>query len=64
MIWQENVVEIVAMSVLDGLKCPRYIPILAKEERQFGAFKIKHNGTKRIRNAYDATMLKVRTDFL
>uniref|UniRef100_A0A915AAS4 Tyrosine-protein phosphatase domain-containing protein n=1 Tax=Parascaris univalens TaxID=6257 RepID=A0A915AAS4_PARUN len=60
MIFQENVVIIVALIALDDKQCRRYMPIKNGTTVNFGAYTIEHHGTQQIRDTYDATILKIR----
>uniref|UniRef100_A0A915DGX3 Protein tyrosine phosphatase n=1 Tax=Ditylenchus dipsaci TaxID=166011 RepID=A0A915DGX3_9BILA len=57
MIWKEKVALIVSFAIIDGKKCPEYIPVNAGQQFISEPFSIKHNGTRAVRKAYDATML-------
>lgn len=59
MIYQENVVEIVAMSSLCSAKTFLYIPLKRSTTAVFGPYSIKFCGSQLVRNAYEATVLKV-----
>ncbi|VDL85749.1 unnamed protein product, partial [Nippostrongylus brasiliensis] len=67
MIWQENSLVVVSMiHTIDAALlncefqwCPSYIPHVG-EEINSGDIHIKHCGVRRIRETYDATLLKVR----
>ncbi|VDM39847.1 unnamed protein product [Toxocara canis] len=60
MVLQENAVMVVSLIALDDRQCRRYIPIKNGTTINFGAYTIEHHGSQQIRDAYDATILKVR----
>ncbi|VDO44379.1 unnamed protein product [Brugia timori] len=59
MIYQENVVIIVAMTSLYRAKTFLYVPIKRSTTAIFGSYSIKFCGSQLIREAYEASVLKV-----
>ncbi|CAD5232917.1 unnamed protein product [Bursaphelenchus xylophilus] len=57
MIWKEKATIICGLTVIDGVKCPRYIPVSPGTKLTFGQFTITHAGTRHVRDTYDATVL-------
>lgn len=60
MIYQENVVEIVALTCLHPTKTFLYMPIKRSEIVTFGPYSIKYCGSQQIRDAYEASILKLK----
>ncbi|KAM3719400.1 Tyrosine-protein phosphatase non-receptor type [Dirofilaria immitis] len=60
MIYQENVVEIVAMTSLHSATIFLYIPIKQSVTATFGPYSVKFCGSQLIRDAYEASVLKLR----
>ncbi|CAD5223668.1 unnamed protein product [Bursaphelenchus okinawaensis] len=57
MIWNERVTLVTCLTIIDGVKCPRYLPVNSAEKMTQGPFTITHAGTRHIREMYDATVL-------
>lgn len=64
MIWNERVVVVVAVTVLDGRRCPKYIPTASGKQICIGPYRITHRGTRHVRDTYDATVLLVSREGL
>uniref|UniRef100_A0A1I7VC58 Protein-tyrosine phosphatase n=1 Tax=Loa loa TaxID=7209 RepID=A0A1I7VC58_LOALO len=60
MIYQENVVEIVAMTSLYSAATFLYVPIKRAATAIFGPYSIKFCGSQLIRDAYEASVLKLK----
>uniref|UniRef100_A0A8R1TJS6 protein-tyrosine-phosphatase n=1 Tax=Onchocerca volvulus TaxID=6282 RepID=A0A8R1TJS6_ONCVO len=60
MIYQENVVEIVAMTSLHSAKIFLYVPTKQSATATFGPYSIEFCGSQLIRDAYEASVLKLR----
>uniref|UniRef100_A0AAF5Q3G1 protein-tyrosine-phosphatase n=1 Tax=Wuchereria bancrofti TaxID=6293 RepID=A0AAF5Q3G1_WUCBA len=60
MIYQENVVIIVAMTSLYRAKTFLYVPIKRSTTAMFGPYSIKFCGSQLIRDAYEASVLKLK----
>uniref|UniRef100_A0A0R3RX97 protein-tyrosine-phosphatase n=1 Tax=Elaeophora elaphi TaxID=1147741 RepID=A0A0R3RX97_9BILA len=63
MIYEENVVEIVAMANLFLTKAFLYVPLKRSTAAIFGPYSIKFCGSHLIRNSYEASILKVSFTF-
>lgn len=48
---------VVALTVIDGVNCPTYLPITSGHKYTAGPFVFSHAGTRHIRETYDATVL-------
>lgn len=59
MIWNENVVIVVAVTAIDGRRCAKYIPTASGKQVCIGPYRITHRGTRHVRDTYDATVLLV-----
>lgn len=59
MIYQENVVEIVAMTSLYPAKAFLYVPFKRSATAIFGPYSIRFCGSQLIRDTYEASVLKV-----
>lgn len=62
MIWKENSTMIIALTSLDGEKCPIYLPIGVGQSKEYGSVKVVNMGTRHIRDAYDSTLLMITKD--
>ncbi|VDN01723.1 unnamed protein product [Thelazia callipaeda] len=60
MIYQENVVEIVSMTSMHSSKTFMYMPIKRSDIATFGPYSIRYCGSQQIREAYEATILKLK----
>ncbi|KAI6237244.1 hypothetical protein M3Y95_00244700 [Aphelenchoides besseyi] len=59
MVWQEKSTMVVALTIIDGINCPTYLPTTSGHKFTAGTFVITHAGTRHIRESYDATVLMV-----
>lgn len=59
MIYQENVVEIVAVTSLYSSKTFLYVPLKQSTIATFGPYSVKFCGSQLIRDSYEASVLKV-----
>ncbi|CAJ0584464.1 unnamed protein product, partial [Mesorhabditis spiculigera] len=62
MIWQEKVPVIINMVPLDGVACPRYLPINTEKALTFGPFTIEASSHECVRGHYCATNIHVAKD--
>uniref|UniRef100_A0A914Y039 protein-tyrosine-phosphatase n=1 Tax=Panagrolaimus superbus TaxID=310955 RepID=A0A914Y039_9BILA len=62
MVWKENSTMIIALTPLDGEKCPIYLPIGSGQSKEYGKIKVVNMGTRHIRDTYDATLLMITKD--
>lgn len=60
MIYQENVVEIVALTNMHPAKTCIYFPVNRTTTLKFGPYSVKYCGSQLIRNAYEASVLKLK----